>query len=271
MIATKHGKEAVLAPLFERSLGVRCMVPPDLDTDLLGTFTGEVERRGDPLSVAREKCLMAAALYSSDLILASEGSFGPHPSIPFLPANDELLFLLDTANQREYFAREITSETNFTGEWIRNEKSLLSFLEKVRFPLHAVIMRASEKDTAMLYKGLTTEEQVLIHFRQLHSLQGKAWVETDMRAMHNPTRMNTIARAGEKLIEKLLSGCPVCTAPGFAVKRAVPGLPCMGCGMPTRSTRVLQRSCDVCHHSDEIQPAGGKTMEDPMYCDFCNP
>jgi len=201
----------------------------------------------------------------------SEGSFGPHPSIPFLPADDELLFLLDTANQREYFAREITSETNFTGEWIRNEKSLLGFLEKVRFPTHAVIIRASEKDTAMLYKGLSTEEQVLIHFRQLHSLQGKAWVETDMRAMHNPTRMKTIARTGEKLIEKLLSACPACTAPGFAISCAVPGLPCMGCGMPTRSTRSLQRTCDVCAHTDKIAPSHGKTMEDPMYCDICNP
>jgi hypothetical protein len=271
MIATKHGKEAVLAPLFERSLGLRCMVPPDLDTDLLGTFTGEVERRGDPLSVAREKCLMAAAQVNADLILASEGSFGPHPSIPFVSAGDELLFLLDTTTKREFYSRELTTETNFHGEWVRDEDSLDQFLHKAGFPSHAVILRASETDTVHLRKGLAKKEDVLLHFNDLQSVHGKVWIETDMRAMHNPTRMRAIARAGEKLVEKLRSVCPACDAPGFAVTRPLPGLPCMGCGMPTRSTRALQRTCDVCMHSDEIAPSHGKAMEDPMYCDFCNP
>lgn len=46
VIATRHGKEAVLAPILENALGLRITVPPDLDTDVLGTFSGEVPRLG---------------------------------------------------------------------------------------------------------------------------------------------------------------------------------------------------------------------------------
>ena len=59
VIATKHEKEKVIAPILEKELGVKCFVAPDLDTDLLGTFTGEVERKDDPIITARKKCLIA--------------------------------------------------------------------------------------------------------------------------------------------------------------------------------------------------------------------
>ena len=54
LIATKHSKERVIAPILEEKLGVTCVVPTDFDTDLLGTFTGEIERKSDALTTARE-------------------------------------------------------------------------------------------------------------------------------------------------------------------------------------------------------------------------
>ena len=33
-------------------LGVKCFVAENFDTDLLGTFTGEVERKDDPITTA---------------------------------------------------------------------------------------------------------------------------------------------------------------------------------------------------------------------------
>ena len=45
LIATKHQKEKVIVPLLEMELGVKCFVPEYFDPDVLGTFTGEVERR----------------------------------------------------------------------------------------------------------------------------------------------------------------------------------------------------------------------------------
>ena len=67
LIATKHEKEKVLAPLLEAALGVRCFVAENYDTDRLGTFTGEIERTGDPISTARVKCLQAMELHQCDL------------------------------------------------------------------------------------------------------------------------------------------------------------------------------------------------------------
>jgi hypothetical protein len=36
-------KGKVIAPLLEKNLGVICFVNENFDTDLLGTFTGEIE------------------------------------------------------------------------------------------------------------------------------------------------------------------------------------------------------------------------------------
>lgn len=49
VIATKHGKEAFLAPILERELGVHCFILPLFDSDIFGTFSGEVERLEDPV------------------------------------------------------------------------------------------------------------------------------------------------------------------------------------------------------------------------------
>ncbi|MDP4663699.1 MAG: hypothetical protein NWS74_08540, partial [Salibacteraceae bacterium] len=59
IVATKHQKESVIAPLLQTALGVQCLTNPAFDTDKLGTFTGEVERVLDPIQTARQKCLMA--------------------------------------------------------------------------------------------------------------------------------------------------------------------------------------------------------------------
>src|SRR5690242_3589602 len=43
-LATMHGKELAPAPPFRRVLRAEVVVAPQLDTDELGTFTGEVPR-----------------------------------------------------------------------------------------------------------------------------------------------------------------------------------------------------------------------------------
>jgi len=72
-----------LAALLEKELGVICIVPENLDTDLLGTFSGEIERELSPMDAARQKCLLAMELTGADLAVASEGSFGAHPLLYF--------------------------------------------------------------------------------------------------------------------------------------------------------------------------------------------
>ena len=91
----KHRKEQVIAPILEEAFSVKCFVNESFDTDMLGTFSGEVERKHDPVSTARLKCLKAMKLNNCDLGIASEGSFGSHPSIVFANANDEFLIFID--------------------------------------------------------------------------------------------------------------------------------------------------------------------------------
>ncbi|HSW67166.1 MAG TPA: hypothetical protein VLH16_01155, partial [Bacteroidales bacterium] len=59
VIATKHKKETVIAPWLELELGLICSTPENLNTDLFGTFSGEIERVDDPITTMKKKCLMA--------------------------------------------------------------------------------------------------------------------------------------------------------------------------------------------------------------------
>lgn len=271
VIATKHGKEEVLGPLFSAGLGLEICLAQNLDTDLLGTFSGEIERQDDPLSTARKKCELALNMTGYDLALASEGSFGVHPAAFFLPANEEWLLLYDKKNQLEIHARHLSVETNFAGEEFKNLDELENFAQKALFPSHGLILRNEKDGKTELIKGITNSFELFEKAAELLRKYGSAFVETDMRAHLNPTRMKVIGEVAEKLLEKILSSCPSCDMPGFAVVSSKPGLPCSWCGMPSRSTLAHVKTCSSCEYSEEILYPFGKTTEDPMYCDRCNP
>ncbi len=117
----------MITPILEKELGVKCFVTSNIDTDDLSSFTGEVERKGDPISTARNKCLIAMELTKCDLAVDSEGSFGLHPLVYFSPADDEIILFLDKKNNLEITARELSTETNFNGSEIKTEKELQEF------------------------------------------------------------------------------------------------------------------------------------------------
>ena len=269
VIATKHHKERAIAPVLEEALGVRCVVADDLDTDRLGTFTGEVERTLDPLATAREKCRRAIRASGHDLAVASEGSFGPHPVMVFAPGDDELLMLVDRRNDLELVVREVSAETNFAAEEVATESALLDFAAKAQFPEHALILREARDSPRNIHKGITDRARLLGIFHK--RLGGRAVVETDMRAMYNPMRMQVIAAATRKLVALAEAKCPACGMPGFRVTEVVPGLPCGLCGLPTNSPSRHVSKCRHCGHVEELRYPAGKKTEDPMYCEFCNP
>ncbi len=270
-IATRHCKEQVLAPLLEQSLGVRCFTDPGLDTDALGTFSGEVPRKSDPLQTAREKCRMGMEKSGCDLVLASEGSFGPHPHLFFVPGNEELLLLIDAKNDLEIRAHCLSADTNFGGQEVFYESELLEFARGARFPSHGLILRKSQDETDGMAKGITDQNRLLYVFKDLKTQYGAAYVETDMRALYNPTRMRVIGEAAQQLLTRIQSLCPRCQSPGFWVSEAIPGLPCSQCGRPTRSTYAHLYQCQKCHFQEKREFPHQKTWEDPGYCDFCNP
>lgn len=149
-IATKHAKERVIAPIFEKIFGLKCVVPP-VDTDTLGTFSGEIARTADPVTTLEKKAsLVLESGY--DIALATEGSFGPHPYAFFLPAHEELMIFWDKLNNIKIIERTVSLNPCFHGDFVSTHDELRSFLQKIDFPKHAVILRKNENDIKFLYK-----------------------------------------------------------------------------------------------------------------------
>ena len=214
---------------------------------------------------------MAMELTNCDIAIASEGSFGPHPSLFFIPADDEILVLIDKKNGLEIIVRELNTETNFNGSDIKTEEELLAFAANANFPSHGLILRKSKDEYGDIVKGINSVEQLSKVFIELMNDFGTAFVETDMRAMYNPTRMKIIESATQKLIKKINTLCPICNMPGFGITDAKEGLPCEICNFPTRSTLSYLYTCQKCNYTKEEKYPKGKKIEDPMYCDYCNP
>lgn len=271
VIATMHKKEQVIAPILESGLGVKCILPEHFNSDQWGTFSGEIERKLDPIETARQKCLKAMELTGCDIGIASEGSFGPHPSIFFIQADDEFLLLIDSKNNIEIVCRELSTQTNFNSKTIQTEKELLDFALMVDFPSHGLILKGINDDQNTIHKGIIDQDELIQLFNELKQHSLIVQVETDMRAMYNPTRMSVIEVLARKLVTKVQSTCPHCEMPGFDITDFRAGLICSLCGMPTKSTIAHISVCSHCGFTKEDLYPKGKTTEDPMYCDRCNP
>lgn len=269
LIATRHHKEKVLGPLFE-ALGFELLPTPDIDTDQLGTFSGEVERPGDMLETAEMKAALGLAAQDAKYVLVSEGSFGPHPAIPFVAADLELLYLAEAETGRFWRSDYLSTDTNFAAKRIESMAALREFAREAGFPQHALILRAGQYDHHLQMKGIQSEEALHAAACQLFDAHGSLWAETDMRAHLNPTRMQVLAKAGEKMVEMLRQACPNCQSPGFCVTETRAGLPCDWCRRPTRLPLYLRLQCSFCGHEEkQFHPKG--EAADPGQCGHCNP
>jgi hypothetical protein len=268
-IATQHQKELVITPILEKELFLRCYTPDQLNTDQFGTFSGEIERSLSPLNAARAKCDLAHQLTGCDLILANEGSFGPHPNLFFIPANEELMLLRDYKNNLSIWTSLLSTETNFNSLEISNANQLGDFAKSIGFPNHGFILLST--DRTQIRKDFKTLEEANRALTELTTGTGGCIAETDMRAMNNPTRMKVIEELTHKLVNKIKSTCPSCKAPGFDVIRVNTGLPCMACKTATSSILSLVNGCLSCTYEEVIHYPNSKQEEDPMYCNYCNP
>lgn len=271
LIATKHQKELVIAPLLEKHLEVKCVLNENFDTDLLGTFSGEIERKLTVIETLRQKCLLAVKNTDFDLVMASEGSFGSHPTLFFASADDEFLMFKDLKNDIEIVARNLSIDTNFDSCLVKNQENLEKFALKVKFPSHGIILKSSENNPEVIIKDSETLSDLIKNYEILKQNYNGVFAETDMRANKNPTRMLVISQTTQKLIEKITCLCPKCQFPGFEIKEVNAGLPCDLCGFKTKSTLSYTYGCSKCDFKEEEFYPLGKKTEDPTYCDFCNP
>lgn len=270
-IATNHRKESAIQPILERELNVNCFSIPMFNTDQFGTFSGEIERSQSPVDTLKAKCQLGFEVTGCDLVIATEGSFGAHPDLPFCAAHDELILLMDFKNSVSFSARILTTETNFQGKKIRSEEELIAFGESIDFPNQAIILRNEEQSMLYLKKGINDWDELLTAFRLCMRRHDNVFVETDMRAMHNPLRMKHIEQLTLKLITQLKVLCPSCEMPGYGVTSVLPGLPCWICETPTSSVLKHVLTCTDCQHQEEVYFPNGRQTEEPTFCPACNP
>lgn len=273
-LATKHAKERAIARPLRFALGLNVSVPAGLDTDALGTFTGEVPRRGTPQEVCERKARLGMKVTGLPLGLASEGSFGPHPVVPFVPAGIELMTFVD--DERSFVLTEsfVCEKTNYGHREARTVDELADWLPRVGFPSHALIVRtAADGPGAPVAKGVTAVDGLRAAMAEAaaRSDDGVAWVEPDMRAHLNPTRMRAIRRLAFKLARRLATPCPSCAAPGWGRTGTVTGLPCQLCRTPTALVRHEVFGCPACDHREERPRCDGLREASPQYCPLCNP
>lgn len=274
VLATMHHKERVIAPLLGRFLGLQVQVPAGFDSDRFGTFSRDVARTGSALDAARAKIAAGFAhLPDARVGLASEGSFGPHPELPFVSMGVELVLLVDRDSGLELAGWHGAPAPYATGERITSLSGLRALAARVGFPAQGLVVMGMTGDQPAperaLFKQLDTHDALEAAVSALLAEHGHAWVETDLRAHRCPRRMRRIARATLALVRAWRSRCPACGQPGFVAGEAVRGLPCAWCLAPTAQARGHRQQCRHCGHA-QIRPVR-RMLADPAYCDRCNP
>lgn len=261
-LATQHGKARAIAPPLARRLALRVETIA-IDTDQFGTFTGTRPRPGTARDAALAKASAGMAASGLGLGLASEGSFGPHPWLPFGAGGVETLAFIDATRGLQLTLAAVSRRTNFAYHDVVDGTDIAPFLTRIGFPAHALVIKGP--DGAVLASGV----QDLATLTRLAAPGTR--LETDMRAHLNPTRMAAIRSLAGRLAARLATLCPACACPGFGEVDVLRGLPCPACGQPTQGIIALIDGCTACGHKQTRPRPDGVTAASPASCDWCNP
>ena len=271
VLTSKHKKLHLIAPPFTEQLG--CTVQElNLDTDQLGTFTGEIERTAPPRETAIAKARLGMRATGLQLGIASEGSIGADPLIPFMQSDIEHLVLVDDA--RNIIISESHRSFDIIAEitTVAPGDDLTQFLIDADFPNHALIVRPHSSTTRDAIKGITDHAQLrdAITSRAALSPDGMVVIESDLRAMHSPSRQQNIAEVARQLAARVAQLCPACHLPGWGRVGYERGLNCDACGREQPNALRQERlGCVDCDHT-ELGTVLATTL-DPANCGGCNP
>ena len=268
VVATMHGKTAVIAPLMA-PLGLTCVACKGLDTDRFGTFVRDVARHGSQTDALLAKAQAALALDpQAHFAIASEGAFGPHPLLGLIPSGLELVALVERRTGRAVIGRDHTLDAHFAQAAVHSADAIAQFIQRSARAGHGWVVMGS-RDGPVLAKDIVDPAD--LHDRALAVIaqSGAVWLETDMRAHRNPTRMAAIGRATADLVHRLQVRCPRCSWPGW-IGRAEPGRRCAWCDSPTSEPIGMTCICDECGYRETRLDDPDRRAE-PAHCPMCNP
>ncbi len=270
-LLTLHGKERVIAPELFSGAGCEVIHVGGYDTDQLGNFSREIPRAGSQLEAARKKARIGMGLSGLSIGLANEGAFDLDPFTRLFPWNYELVVLIDDVRKIEIVGHYSGKAQSFS-QSVRSWDELVACLPSAQFPSHHLMLRPDHQDHAKLQKGISDLNTLRAAFDWAMSLsaEGTVFLENDLRAHANPTRMNNILLATQDLVGKMNTLCPSCSSPGYGVTSLKRGLPCQLCLTPTSIAIAKVWSCQACEHQEETAISDRK-FADPSKCQFCNP
>ena len=271
ILTTKHDKLSLIAPSMQSEVDLE-VTDINLDTDQLGTFSGEISRSGSPLETAIAKAKLGIEATGIPIGLASEGSIGPDPQNPFLTSDIEIVVLVDQERGLVIYESHRSFEIVAATIEFSPGEDLSDFFAKAHFPSHHLIAKASARGELRAVKGLDSQPALDAAVQELagHSESGRVLLENDFRANHSPSRRLNIQATAQKLGARLTQLCESCGAPGFGLIRYVTGVKCSGCGMENPEAIASERLCCV---SCEFEIAGKSIASSipPERCACCNP
>lgn len=268
-LPTRHGKERAIRPAFHDKLDALIEVV-DVDTDAFGTFAGDVPRIESPLKTAIAKAQAGLATSTRRLSMASEGTIGPDPAIPFVTSDIEVLVFVDADRDLTISHHYRSTDIVAVRSEVRPTDDLRDLLKRADFPHHGLIVKPPDGMPGPIAKGLTDEGDLDRALHQISGGYGTAVVESDFRANFSPSRMANIAECTRQLAERIATTCPECESPGWGSLAPVRGLPCSDCGTQVDSAiRADVFGCTACPASHEV-PRPEQAVN-PRWCPRCNP
>lgn len=270
-LATQHAKGRLIAPVFDEVLGLE-VTEANVDTDGLGTFTGEIERTASPFDTAVTKARLGIEATRARLGLASEGSIGPVAGMAGVIADTELVVMVDEIHD------QIVGEsyTGYDLVAVRRELTpsdpLHELVVRADLPRHHLIVRTPGTSGPPPDKGISDLEHLRAAIARHWSDNGhrSVVVETDLRAHRCPSRRRNIELAAARLAARLAVCCTECSAPGWGIVEYRRGARCRLCGTATPTITEHRYGCACCG-ADRLVALAGADRADPSRCPRCNP
>jgi hypothetical protein len=197
----KHDKVQLIADDFDSICGIEIKEAP-VDTDQLGTFSGEIERILPQKDTAILKAKMGAQLLGLEIGIASEGSIGPDSATPLISSDVETMVFLDLKRDLKIIENYRSFDIVAVNTTAKIDNDLTSFLKRADFPNHKLIVRA--QNYANPIKGISTlsELERAIKLVAKNSDKEEVIIESDLRAFCSPSRQRNIKIVGERLVKR---------------------------------------------------------------------
>lgn len=269
-LATQHHKLPLVGPAMRETMGL-LLIGIDVDTDSLGTFAGERPRSGTPWETAVAKARLGMGRSGLPFGVANEGSISPYGPMPLITSDFELVVFVD--DELGITIGETAEELGppCVAVDVDGESLDMSALLRAGFPEHGVIVRPSG-NLDVIVKGVHDERSLRAAVERCVSLSSRstARIESDFRSHHHPWRRNVIRTAAQRLAQRLATGCPRCSTPGWGVTRREAGARCSWCRHPTRMLASEHWACALCPYT-ETRTSRHADGADPATCPRCNP